>query len=51
LDTFSFLNFFLSVGKWAPTVDSGPLLATVGLVLPLAETSSYATGLKLNFPE
>jgi len=31
-----------------PTVDSGPLLATI---LHLAETSSYATGPQLNFPE
>jgi len=36
-----FLNCFLSVGKWTPMVDNGPLSVCFH---PLAETSSYPAG-------
>ena len=44
-DRLLFLNFFLNVGE---EVSSGPLSATF---LTLVKTSSYATGLQLDFPE
>jgi len=47
-DTLLFLNFFLNVGEGPPTVATGPLSPTFPT---LVETSSYATGLQLNFPE
>jgi len=43
-----YFSFFLSVGKGAPTVASGPPSATFP---SLAKTSSYATGPRLNFRE
>jgi len=47
-DTLSFLNFFLNVDEGPPTVASGPLSATFPT---LVKSSSYTTGLQLNFPE
>ena len=47
-DTLLFLNFFLNVGERSPSVASGPLSATFPT---LAQISTYATGLQLNFPE
>jgi len=41
-------NFLLSVGEGPPTVASGSPSAAFPT---LAETSSYANGLQLNFPE
>ena len=50
-NTLLFKNFFLHVGEGAPAVTSGPLSAIVYVSHPMAKTSSYATGLQLNFPE